>query len=453
MKTHLLKNSLNKSATSLLLCLVLCTPFIASAEAPRSLQVSPAVIDEKVKQRDIIKQSITIQNVSGRPLNLFPAVEDVNPQNGDQNFSYAADSIARSDSLANWIELSRGVIALSPGETKTVPFVIKINMNAVPGTYHAAITFTDGETRDGTLTKAPNGVVTLNVEVQADIKEDLQIKKFTTERIVFSGDDVFFNYVLQNIGNQELKPAGDIRIYDRRGREVATVDVNRYGKLVGPDQTSQLASVWSAVNGFGQYKALITVNYGKSQVASVQDTMYFWIIPWKQVLGLLTITGITIVILALYFHKWFEERHLHKLAMAGLLNTHPVTASAIATATSYIPRFQTPPVIPVKKNETMSATPKKEPSERIVVKLAENIVIAWRLFVTFKRSGRLTPEDIAKKKIVQTESSVPKSEVPVIQQVKSSHASHAQTVDLKSILPKSRDTVHEGHIVNLKKRA
>lgn len=453
MKTHFINTFLNKRIAQLLVLLVLSAPFLALAEAPRTLQVSPAVIDEKVKQRDIIKQSVTIQNVSGRPLNLFPAVEDVNPQNGDQNFSYAGDSIARSDSLANWIELSRGVIQLSPGETKTVPFVIKINMNAVPGTYHAAITFTDGETRDGTLSKAPNGTVTLNVEVQADIKEDLQLEKFSTERVAFSGDDVLFNYVVQNIGNQDLKPAGDIRIYDRRGREVATVDVNRDGKSVGPDQTTQLASVWSAVNGFGQYKALITVNYGKSQVASVQDTIYFWIIPWKQILGLLTITAITIIVLALYFHKWFEERHLNRLAMAGLLKTHPATAAAIATATSYIPRFQTAPVPPPKKVESMTTTVKKEPSERIVVKLAENIVIAWRLFVTFKRSGRLTPEDIAQKKLIQSQPSVQSVEIPIAQHVNLPSAPHIQTVDLKSILPQSKEVVHEGHIVNLKKRS
>src|SRR6185436_3773225 len=27
---------------------------------------------------------------------------------------------------------------------------------------------------------------------------------------------------------------------------------------------------------------------------------------------------------ALHFHRWFEERHFNKLAMAGLISTHPL---------------------------------------------------------------------------------------------------------------------------------
>src|SRR5262249_19181509 len=92
-------------------------PYVARAEAPRNMQVSPAVIDEKAKQRDIIKESITLTNIGSRPLNLFPAVEDVNKENGDQSFSPAGNADERKDSLANWIELSRGVIDLLPGET------------------------------------------------------------------------------------------------------------------------------------------------------------------------------------------------------------------------------------------------------------------------------------------------------------------------------------------------
>jgi len=54
----------------------------------------------------------------------------------------------------------------------------------VPGTYHVAITFTDGGTRDETANKNPDGVADVNVEVQADLKEDLQLLKFTTDKII-----------------------------------------------------------------------------------------------------------------------------------------------------------------------------------------------------------------------------------------------------------------------------
>jgi hypothetical protein len=446
-------------------------PLTVHAEAPRYLQVSPGVIDLKAKQRDIIRETLTLQNTGARPLRLFPSVEDVNPENGDLNFSYAGNADTRSDSLANWIELSRGIIELQPGESKSVPFVIRVNMNAVPGEYHVQINFTNGGTRDDTENKHPDGYASVNVEVLSDAKEDLQLVKFATDRLAFSGDDVLFNYQLQNIGNQDLHPTGDIRIYDRRGQEVATIDVNRDGKIITPEQTAQLASAWSAASGFGQFKALITVNYGKAQTASVQDTIFFWIVPWKQILGIVVGSVIALAALGLYFHRWLEEQHLQKLAMAGLLKTHPAQAAAM-----YIPPFSTPAIHPAKVAPKASITTKTEPKERIILRIAENIVIASRLFATFKQRGRLTPHDIAKERaLAQPSNSAVALSEPVhaptpiqsisdrqefsadrsvqleTEQASAHHAGHS--IDLKKIRPQNNaEVIHEGHTVNLKKR-
>jgi hypothetical protein len=291
--------------------------FAAAASSP--IQISPILIDEKGKPRDIFKESITITNVSDHKIELYPSVHNVNPDEGQQKFTTAHDVAEQQESLANWIELSRGVIELGPGEKRTVDFIIRIDLRALPGKYHASISFAEGWTRPDAESNPPAGPVMVNLEVESDSREVMQLNKFTSDNVVFTGDDVLFKYQLQNIGNQELQPSGEIRIYDRKGLEVAAIDVNREGKTVTPDQTAQLASVWSAVNGFGKFKALLTVNYGKGQTAAVQDTVYFWIIPWKQLLMLFAATLTAVIILVMYFHRWFEERHLGKLAHAGLL--------------------------------------------------------------------------------------------------------------------------------------
>ncbi len=301
------------------LLLFVWVPVVYAQTSP-DLSVSPVVIDEKGKQRDILKENIMLKNNTSRVLELYPSVRNINIQDGTQTFSLPAGSQDLDDSLANWIELTRGVIQLSPGETRSIPFIIRINMNAIAGQYHAQISFTDGNTRAEADSKPPLGTVTVNLEVQADITELLQLQKFSTDNVFFSGDDVLFDYQLQNIGNQELQPKGQIHIYDRRGREVATVDVNKTGKTIAPSQDSQLASVWSAAQGFGRYKAMIDVAYGSTQTASVQDTVFFWVIPWKQVLIVFFISLVCVVVLALYFHRYLENRHLYKFAHAGLLN-------------------------------------------------------------------------------------------------------------------------------------
>lgn len=302
----------------LVACATLLAPtaLFAEQQSPE-LTIAPVVIDEKAKPRYILKRSVTITNTSDRRLNLYPSVNDIHFEEGEQEFVRAQNADERKDSLANWIELSRGVVELEPGEEKTVPFVIRVNLNAVPGSYHAEISFSDGSSRDGAEAKRASGITVVNVEVQADIKEEMQLSKFSTDNVYLAGDDVLFNVQLENIGNQDLEPRGEIRVYNRRGEEVASLEVNADGKIVSPDQMTQLASVWNAVEGIGRFKAFLTLDYGKTQTASVQDTVYFWIIPWKQLLMLFTGSIVLLVFFALYFHRWFERRHHARLALAG----------------------------------------------------------------------------------------------------------------------------------------
>ena len=293
-------------------------PVVASAQEAGAgrLTATPAVIDEKAKIRDILNESITLENTSIHKIVLFPSVNDIQIENGEQRFSGALSGSSTAASLAAWIELSRATVELNAGEKKTVPFLIRVDSKATPGSYHVVVSFAEGGTREEAEKKQPLGSVTVNVAVQADIKEILQLDTFTTGSVYLSGDDVLFNYRLKNIGNQPLSPHGDIRIYNRKGEEVASVDVNKDGKPVTPDQASQLASVWEGAQGFGQYKALLNVYYGQSQVASVQDTVFFWIIPWKELLMMFVVGLMALIFAAFYGERWLEQRHGGGLAHA-----------------------------------------------------------------------------------------------------------------------------------------
>jgi hypothetical protein len=299
------------------LALVLLPVFVSAEQQTAELDITPVVVDEKAMARDILKYEITLVNTSEYKLNLYPTVNDIDPEEGKENFVRAQNADERTASLANWIELSRGVIELGPGEEKKVPFVVRVSLNATPGSYHARVAFHNGGTRSGAEASPALGATTVNIEVRADIKEEMQLNKFSTDNVYLAGDDVLFSYNLENIGNQDLRPTGEIRIYNRKGEEVASLGVNSDGKIVGPNQSSQMATVWSAVDGLGRFKAFLTVNFGENQTASVQDTIYFWIIPWKQLLILFIGSLLLMVFLALYFHRWFERRHYARLAPAG----------------------------------------------------------------------------------------------------------------------------------------
>ncbi len=324
-----------------MMAVLLCSPLFAFAD---ELSVSPVLFDEKGKQRDIIKESIHIINTSNHKLYIYPSVNNVNPQDGQQPFEQTTNGSDIVNSLANWIELSRGVIELSPAEERDIPLVIHVDQNAVPGLYHVNISLGKGNTRDE-AEKVTIATVTINVEVQADIKELMQLNKFVTDNVYFSGDDILFKYQLQNIGNQDLQPSGEITVYDSKGKEVAALEVNKEGKAISPDQIGQLASVWAAANGFGKYKALLNVDYGRSQVASVQDTVFFWIIPWKQLVLLFTVCLGAIVAFAIYFHKRFERSHNARLVLAAGAAGIPLLNLPQATMPHVMTRPPEPPPV------------------------------------------------------------------------------------------------------------
>jgi hypothetical protein len=423
------------------LAFAVITPVSAHAQVAATMTVSPVVIDEKAKARDILKETITLTNTSQRKIMLYPSVNNVKPKDGQEAFVSAQDATDRQDSLANWIEISRGVIELSPGETREVPFVIRVSLNALPDTYHADISFYEGSAREGAETQNPLSVVTVNTEVQADIKESMQLNKFMTDGFFFSGDDVLFNYQVENIGNQELKPKGEIRIYDRKGREVASIPVNAEGKSLTPEQKAQLASAWSSAQGFGKFKAFLNIDYGNNQNGTLQDTVFFWIIPWQQLLALLTVSIIAIIISALYFHRWLEHKHMQRFA-----SMHGGAAALSA-----------PPgmITPVNAAPIAAIMPAPVTEEKADKPTKSGFFSRFRFFKKKASQEAAAPVSVAASPVVPeqpTPARVPAPE-PVRAPIPAARTSAQRTqatIDLTATQMTAPTPRTEGHVINLK---
>ncbi len=435
--------SLRKTFPSLLILIVLSVsiaPLFARAEQTAELTAVPVVVDEKAKARDILKETVTITNTSQRKLTLYPSVNNITPQEGQEAFVSAQGGGSQTDSLANWIEISRGVVELNPGESKEIPFVIRVNLSALPGTYHADISFYQGTTRSDAETTRPLAVVTVNTEVQAEIKESMQLNKFITDSFFFSGDDVLFNYQLQNIGNQELKPKGEIRIYDRKGHEVASIPVNPDGKSFTPDQAAQLASAWSAAKGFGKFKAFLNIDYGNNQSGSLQDTVFFWIIPWQQLAAIFLVSVVAIIVSAIYFHRWLEHRHMQRFALAGMGAGAGVAAMPAPMGMTLAPKApSTPitavmPVIPKAEKKGFFARFRRTKKEEVVESVAAPVPVPQQIV----REVAPVPQPVAEH-VPEVVLDVPRAAAP-----------QSRTIDLTSSQIQTPGKRAAGHVINLK---
>ena len=169
--------------------------------------------------------------------------------------------------------------------------------------YHAVFHLSDGPNRaEAELNVDETRSLVINIRVPDDAHERLQLGSFSTDKNMFTGDTASFGYRLQNIGNRGIVPTGKIRIFDRKGEEVDVIEVNNNSVKIEPDATELLGAVWKSGEHFGKYKAMLDVSYGKTGV--IQDTVFFWVLPWKRLISMFLTLALICVTASLLIHSY-----------------------------------------------------------------------------------------------------------------------------------------------------
>lgn len=302
---HLIMNIVKKTMLAMALFILF---FNMSSTEAFPLIVKPVVLDRKVKVRDILKESLIIKNISDRRMGIYICVNNISVDGGKQEFldPSRADS---GSSLANWIEVNRGVIELDPEEERKIDLTIGVNLRAEPGIYHAVISFPHGSTRaEAELRQSDADSVMFNLEIEDDAKEWLQLKKFISDKNFFWNWPISFSYILENTGNRALAHSGDVRIYDSSGREVAEIATDSRSGSILPENEKNFSLVWRQPETLpvGRYKAYLNLKYGDKQRGVLQDTVFFWVFPKNK---LLILAGIVFsLVLLLILIKRFQKR-------------------------------------------------------------------------------------------------------------------------------------------------
>lgn len=296
-----------------------------------SYGATPMIMDLKAEARDIIKKSITITNEGSEKLDLYPTVNNVSvDEQGVQEFQDIQEA-DKSTSLANWIQFPRAVIELDSGESKTIVFTIQVNLEAKPGTYHARISFPAGSTREKAEEELDNSpFVMINLEVTEKVNELLGLKKFLSDKTFFVSLPANLSFSLENIGNKETVPRGEVIIYDHKGKEVGNTAINVEGKKISPGNVSDFKTEINKSDLFGRYKAYLSVNYGENQKGTITDTIYFYVIPWQKLAIIFSVAMASTWLLSIWIHK---RRSGHELSHYGALShnvfhpSHPAYTS------------------------------------------------------------------------------------------------------------------------------
>lgn len=286
----------------------LCAPSITFAAV---YSVSPLLIDKELEKRDIITENITITNKESHVLRIFPTVNEVSVNEGGTIKGFLEPSMIanKETSITSWLEIGRGRIELQPGETKEVPLTIRVNPQVEAGEYHAFIGFPTGGNRPeaekivygGT---SPGTLVRISVDKVQN--QFLRLESFSVKRFVRNTDTGEISFTLLNPGDDPVVPKGEIIFYDNRGTEMASVTINDEQKTINSKQEVMFTNEVPESLKMGKYKAFLTVEYGEHQTASLNDTAFFYVLPFKQLIIIFVIILVLAILIALYIHRKYD---------------------------------------------------------------------------------------------------------------------------------------------------
>lgn len=304
---------LRRRAYWAILCLGFFTLWAPSlVYAAAQYEVAPLIIEHELEPRDIIQDTVVVRNTGDTSVTVFGSVNAVQlgVDGGLEEFVTPVDA-DRSTSITSWIEFNRSRIHIPKGESVEVPITIRVNLNAEPGTYHARLGFAHGKNTTIAAERAKSlsvpGVM-ITIRIGENRSELLRLGQFLVDKVITKDGGENVRYTVKNPGETDLAPTGDIIFYNNRGNEVTTIPVNPDGETIAPGEAKTFTTSVPTEGLIGKYKAFLTVEFGNAQLASVQDTTFFYVLPWRQLLIYFLILFAIVLGIALYVHKRSEGK-------------------------------------------------------------------------------------------------------------------------------------------------
>jgi len=279
-----------------------------SVEEQGDFILEPAKIEVELSAGESMTKSIVITNRTGETRTFNIEIEDFT---GSQDPSRTVVLLGNKEgpyTLRDYLKPEVREFVIKSKQKIILPVTITAPFDAEPGGRYGSIlvsSYSPGNIEEGASgTKVISRLGALFfVRVSGDVNEEGALEDFR-----IGGDKRFFGdkgpdsfeLLFRNDGSVHLNPYGFIRVTNIAGVSVDEIEVEPYFAL--PDSLRFREIAWSKELLLGRYKATAFINRGYDDIVDEQS-LIFWVIPWKIVVSTLVI----IVLIALIV-KWFFSR-------------------------------------------------------------------------------------------------------------------------------------------------
>ncbi len=282
------------------------------AQSSEGVEIRPAVIEDRVEPGQVYNFTIRVTNISTVEKTFYLTAQDITGLTDEGLPIFSEETEITPYELSSWIQLPDTQITLGANEARSVPFSIKVPMNASPGAHFGGV-FMDArppkQRENGAAIGLKVGSI-INLRIAGDATEDAQLREFSSTRIVYgSAANVSFDTRIANLGNVLIRPHGVIEITDMRGSKVGLVKINDIGAGVFPETTKEFNDSWEYDGfAFGRYQAVVSLVYGEDGRKTISAATSFWVLPLKLILTVLGSLFVALLILYVLVRSYINRK-------------------------------------------------------------------------------------------------------------------------------------------------
>lgn len=289
-------------------------PQIGFAQETDGLRLSPAFHEERVDPGSVYTHSVTVTNISNVDRTYYLLTEDIEGVN-ENNEPIFSENVPTAYQLSKWVTLPAESIDIKAGETRSIPFAIRVPQNASPGSHFGGIFF---DLEPPKLRTVGTGIgirvgTLLSLRISGEVQEELVVREFSTDKFVYSEPTVIFDTKMENLGNVFMRPAGFLEITDMFGVKVANITLNEDSAGIFPESERIFKTTWEYDKlAFGRYQAVVSIGYGvEGSQRTIFNTVSFWVLPMKPLLtvlgGLFGVFIVLYIAVRYYIRKKINE--------------------------------------------------------------------------------------------------------------------------------------------------
>ncbi len=301
---------------------------------PAITQASSVVVEPKLVNRAIRKGGVfdelqvRLTNNSDDMEFVYAHVHNIDIGGASQFVNKSG--LSRSESLANWVFITRGQIELPPKKATNVPLRVSVATAAVPGSYYAVVFF-DNIGYDDVNRMPPIGsdnLMLLNILVKTDSVTIATLSSFRQTKRIFFKPPIGLQFDFKNEGNTDVVMQGELVVFNSLGAEIDTIPINAEKFATEAGKDGSVVFEWFPPTKIAKYKAVLLAKYGKDQL--IQDTLFVWYIP-KMIMVSILFFLILWLIGYVYVQKLndekSEEKNWKKKSDESFVHRHPLMRS------------------------------------------------------------------------------------------------------------------------------